>query len=86
MLLGGGVCGGVWACVYICAYSTIDGGSLKIMLVLIAEVAGCRPYRGTAAINTELHILKQNHMKVVWLPDTLTGLQRFQCWLEEHRP
>lgn len=61
-------------------------GSLKIMLVLITEVAGCRSYRGTAVINTELDILKQNYMKVVWLPDTLTGPQRFQCWLDEHRP
>lgn len=56
------------------------------MLVLITEVAGCRSYRGTAVINTELDILKQNYMKVVWLPDTLTGPQRFQCWLDEHRP
>lgn len=61
-------------------------GSLKIMSVLIAEVAPCHSYRGTAAINTELGILKQNRMEVVWLPDTLTGLQRFQCRLEEHRP
>lgn len=55
-------------------------GSLKMMLVLIAEAAGCCSYRGTAAINTELGILKQNHVKVVWLPDALTGLQKVQCW------
>lgn len=54
--------------------------SLKMMLVLIAEAAGCHSYRATAAMNTELGILKQNHVKVVWLPDALTGLQKVRCW------
>lgn len=55
-----------------------------IMLVLIAEVVGCLSDRRTTAVKTELDILKENHMMVDWLP--LTGLQRFQWWLEEHVP
>lgn len=30
-------------------------------------------------------MVKQKHIKLVWLPDTPTGLQSFQCWVEEHR-
>lgn len=41
-------------------------------------------FRGTAAINIGLEMLKQKNMKLVWLPDTSAGLQSFQCWLEEH--
>lgn len=58
--------------------------SPTIMLVLIAEVVGCLSDRRTTAVKTELDILKENHMMVAWLP--LTGLQRFQWWLEEHVP
>jgi len=54
--------------------------------VLIAEAAGCLSCVRTAAIKTELDISKQNCMVLFWLPDTLTGLQRFQCWLEEYVP
>lgn len=52
--------------------------------------ANCRGsrvlFRGTAAVTTGLDMLKQKHMKLVWLPDTPAGLQSFQCWLEEHSP
>lgn len=52
--------------------------------------ANCRGsrvlFRETAAINTGLDMLKQKHMNLVWLSDTPTGLQNFQCWLEEHNP
>jgi len=60
--------------------------SLTVALVLIAEAAGCLSCVRTAAIKTELDISKQNCMVLFWLPDTLTGLQRFQCWLEEYVP
>lgn len=80
-------------CMCVCACMNVHTPQLMEELWIPKNNVGanCRgsrlsSIRGTAAINTELDSLKQNHTKVVWLPDTLARLQRFQCWLEEHRP